>query len=72
VQGQSSAFPEAATGVGKLHAHLVRSGRDCAGRLRVKVLDAEQILTILQLTALGAETPAADVETTYPAYSQLI
>ena len=61
VERHLAAFAQAAAGVGELHAHLMLAGWNRRGRFDHEVLEATPVVAVLELAALGVETPAADV-----------
>src|SRR5262249_60239658 len=53
------AFAEAATGIGKLHAHLVLARRQCPCGFNVEVMHPRHVVAVFKLAVLRVEAPAA-------------
>src|SRR5271165_4345201 len=61
VQGHCAALTQATTCVRKLHPHLALPFGNCVRGLDVEVLHTTQVVTVLELPALGIQAPAANV-----------
>ena len=59
VQRRRATLAKPTTSVGKLHAYLVVTRRQRGARFSVEALDAEEVVTVFELAALGVEAPAA-------------
>ncbi len=60
VERHAAALGDTAAVVLELHPHLVIPGRDRLRRLDERHVDAEEVVAVLQLAALGVEAPAVD------------
>lgn len=60
-QRHRSAFGQARPVVVELHPHLVRAGRDRVGGFGVEVLDATEVVAVLEFAAVGVQAPTTDV-----------